>query len=138
MVTKEHATWNQLARYYELKTNRPLYMSREGEKYSLTYDDSQLPSHYGWKTESRIDVLEQQYQRLKSGNLTIPTIPLTKRTTNVAQLVKQLDSDGRWVSTFAGERLIGQPKFAAGDRYLSSEIFSKNLSELAEFLEATK
>ena len=31
----------RLARYYELKTNRPLYMTRDGDEYSLTYDDSQ-------------------------------------------------------------------------------------------------
>ena len=35
----------RLARYYELKTNRPLYMARRGDEYSLTYDDSKLPDH---------------------------------------------------------------------------------------------
>ncbi|MGI9430073.1 MAG: pectate lyase, partial [Bythopirellula sp.] len=51
----------QLARYYELKTNRPLYMTRRGDRYTLTYDDSNLPSHYGWKTESRLEELGKQY-----------------------------------------------------------------------------
>ena len=59
-------------------------------------------------------------------------------TTKTSQIIKQLDSEGRWVSTFAGEGLVGQPKFASGDRYLSSEIFSRNLIALAEFLAATK
>jgi len=35
-----------VARYYELKTNRPLYMD---SRYQLTYDDSAVPGHYGWK-----------------------------------------------------------------------------------------
>jgi PelA/Pel-15E family pectate lyase len=129
---------NLLARYYELKTNRPLYMEREGEKYSLTYDDSRLPSHYGWKTEARIDTLEKNYRRLKAGATPTESVSIPDLTNQAAQIVKQLDSEGRWVSTFAGERLVGQPKFANGDRYLSSEVFSKNLVLLAEFLEATK
>ena len=58
----------QLARYYELKTNRPLYMTRRGDRYSLTYDDSKLPSHYGWKTESRLEELGKQYTQLRSGD----------------------------------------------------------------------
>ncbi len=33
----------RLARYYELKTNRPLYMNRRGKTYTLTYDDSNFP-----------------------------------------------------------------------------------------------
>ena len=47
----------RLARYYELKTNKPLYMNRQGSVYSLTYDDSRLPSHYGWKVENRLQQL---------------------------------------------------------------------------------
>jgi hypothetical protein len=129
---------NLLARYYELKSNRPLYMERNGDQYSLTYADDRLPSHYGWKTDSRVEALEKQYRLLKVGNTKSDGIPLAELTTQAAQVVKQLDREGRWVSTFAGERLIGQPKFAAGDRYLSSEVFSRNLVILAEFLEATR
>ena len=35
------------------------------------------------------------------------------------------DADGRWVSTYDGEALVGQPKFAPGERYLSSAVFSR-------------
>ena len=137
-LRKSRLPGNLVARYYELKTNRPLYMERTGEKYSLTFDDSRLPSHYGWKTEARLEVLEKEYRRLKAGDTEIEKTPLATKTAQAAQLVKQLDTEGRWISTFAGARLVGQPKFAAGDRYLSSEIFSKNLISLAEFIEATK
>src|SRR5690606_17762252 len=54
----------QLARYYELETNRPLYMQRRGDVYSLTYDDSNLPDHYGWKSPARIDDLKRRRQLL--------------------------------------------------------------------------
>lgn len=51
----------QLARYYELRTNRPLYMQRDGKRYFRTYDDSRLPAHYGWKSTLDLDALKQQY-----------------------------------------------------------------------------
>ncbi len=35
------------ARFYELKTNRPLYFYKD--TYRLTYDDSNPPTHYGFK-----------------------------------------------------------------------------------------
>jgi hypothetical protein len=41
-----------LARFYELGTNKPLYCKRE--TYELTYDDSDLPDHYSFKTDEDI------------------------------------------------------------------------------------
>ncbi len=48
----------QIARYYELQTNRPLYMQRTGDEYALTFEDTDLPSHYSWKMASQVDRLE--------------------------------------------------------------------------------
>ena len=42
-------------------------MVRSGKKYSLTYDDSKLPKHYGWKIESRLDAIEQAYKAAIAG-----------------------------------------------------------------------
>ena len=36
----------RLARFYELKTNKPLYFTKT---YELTYDDSDMPTHYSFK-----------------------------------------------------------------------------------------
>jgi hypothetical protein len=118
----------RLARYYELQTNKPLYMTRQGETYSLTYDDSNLPKHYGWKIDSRLTEIEIQ--------LSYPSAqtPETASADDVRRVLGELDDQGRWVSTFAGERLVGQPKFAAGDKYLSSAVFARNLALLAEIL----
>ncbi|MBL8826730.1 MAG: pectic acid lyase, partial [Planctomycetaceae bacterium] len=48
----------RLARFYELKTNRPLYFTKQ---YELTYDDSDLPTHYGFKIDSKLDRIEKAY-----------------------------------------------------------------------------
>ena len=124
----------RLARYYELQSNKPLYMSRAGDVYSLTYDDSDLPSHYGWKVENRVSELQSEFDRLAVGELTASTqpVPSLKR---VRQILDELDDQGRWVTTFHGEKLIGQQKFRSGQQYLSSERFSDNLRLLSHYLQ---
>ena len=44
------------------------------------------------------------------------------------------DAEGRWVNTYVGEGLYGQPKFKAGDRYIHSGVFSRNLETLSRFV----
>ncbi|MEZ6121561.1 MAG: pectate lyase [Planctomycetaceae bacterium] len=122
----------QVARYYELQTNRPLYMNREGKEYFLTYDDTDLPSHYSWKTSVNLpkltdawkDALEHKPVRATKG----PGLQ------EVQQIIEKLDPQGRWVSHNSAERLFGQAKFAKDEGYLSSQEFSKNLTRLAEFI----
>ena len=123
----------QLARYYELRTNTPLYMKRRGKEYSLTYDDSDLPSHYGWKTRSKLDELEKSLDRVTAAeSLRLPVVS----TSEVRQIIADLDEYGRWVSVRGTERLVGQAKMKPGTRYLSSEVFSDNLVRLAEYVDA--
>jgi len=124
----------QLARYYELRTNRPLYMVRHGDKYTLTYDDSDLPKHYGWKTAARIDDLEKTYRRLVADGPTALSESNTPTEQTVNRIIRDLDEQGRWISVYDGERLIGQAKMPVGAKYLSSEVFSRNLTILAKFL----
>lgn len=129
----------QIARYYELKTNRPLYMTRRGDTYTLTYNDDGLPAHYGWKTEPRIARIKQQHQALlASATLaTLAPAPATRPSQpQVRRILATLDEQGRWVSTYRGERLVGQAKMPLGARYLSSELFSRNLTVLSAFVAA--
>ena len=127
----------RLARYYALETNRPLYMTRDGRNYSLTYDDSKLPSHYGWKVASEIELIESWYRRTQSGSPP-STSPNSAASGDFVQrvhaVVESLDAEGRWVSTYSNEPLSGQPKFRPGDRYISSAVFSENVEMLSEYL----
>jgi len=124
----------RIARYYELKTNRPLYMERSGDKYSLTYDDSRLPSHYGWKAEPRMDALQAALSDVKAGRAWPVERSMAELEQEVRDAVEGLDRQGRWVSTFAGEGLVGQPKFRNGDQYLASGVFSERVEVLSEYL----
>src|SRR5262249_39521224 len=53
---------------------------------------------------------------------------------DVRRIIKELDKEGRWITTVAGEPLVGQPKFERGFRYLSSDVFSRNIETLSEYL----
>ena len=92
----------RLARFYELKTNRPLYFTKN---YVLTYDDSDLPTHYSFKVDSRIDRLRAAYEQAVAGQS-----PESKRgdspavtenhvdTNKVRQVIDDLDERGAWVT----------------------------------------
>jgi PelA/Pel-15E family pectate lyase len=119
----------RLARYYELRSNRPLYMTAD---YKLTYSDREVPDHYGWKTESRVAALEAALKNPKLDPQTARAAPISDA--EVRQILQALDAQGRWVSTYGGEMLVGQPKFAKGMNYLSSAVFSRNLETLAAYV----
>jgi hypothetical protein len=132
----------KLARFYELRTNRPLYMHRDGRRYVLTYDDSDLPDHYGWKIEPRLTGLRQEFGRrsaVASTDGSIPsarTVPAAEQ--EVRDIVASLDPRGCWVSTFSGERLVGQLKLPTGTPYIASAVFSRNLEILSAYVAAMR
>lgn len=127
----------RLPRYLELESNRPLYMQRRGDVYSLTHDDSDLPSHYGWKNAPRLEEIKDGWRAVFAGK-TWPPPPSPPRAAEVSALVDALDEQGRWISEFGGELLVGQPKFREGESYLSSEVFTRNFRMLARWLEGGK
>ena len=121
----------RVARYYEFGTNRPLYMNRN---YELTYDDNDVPAHYGWKQSARFDEIEKHYQDVLAGDYQLPPTSLIYPEEDVKRIIHDLDEEGRWISTFEGERLTGQPKFKPGFRFISSEVFIRNMDILSDYL----
>jgi hypothetical protein len=124
----------RLARYYELKTNRPLYMQRDGKKYSLTYDSSRLPDHYGWIVESEVAQLRAAYTRASRGEKDNPSRDLK------AAAVRAIESNaaGRWISFDTGQPLVGQPKFRPDEPFLASAVFAENANAICEWLSSLK
>ncbi len=127
----------QLARYYELQSNRPLYMNRRGDKYELTYEDSDLPDHYGWKTDNTLNQLDLRYNVVRAGDATTDVASARELELRVNSIITALDDRSRWIDHYDGTRLVGQPKFKLGEPYLSSQTFSNNLTRLAEFVVAS-
>jgi PelA/Pel-15E family pectate lyase len=126
----------QLARFYELRTNRPLYMKRRGDVYSLTYDDSDLPTHYSFKTRSRLPQLEAAYQAAASGVRKSSTRSLKSLRRDATRIIAELDEEGRWVTSADGSPMVGQPRLSPGEAMISSRVFSNNVERLATYIKA--
>lgn len=124
----------RLARYYELRTNRPLYMTRQGDEYTLTYEDSDLPGHYGWKSEAKLSSLGKMYDRVQAGQTPRTEPSRQQLSERVRQIIDALDAQGRWVSRFDGTPKVGQLKLPLNTPYLSSEVFGENLTTMAKYI----
>lgn len=131
----------RLARFYELKTNRPLYFTRD---YQLTYDDGDLPTHYAFQVPHDLDAIERQYQRLaaaspeslkKRGARPAPARPTPHLIEQVKEVVASLDAQGRWVDE-------GRLKYHGPDdptrRVIDCQTFIRNVHTLSAYLAAVR
>ena len=127
----------RVARYYELKTNKPLYM------------DARVPAHLrrlGRPGPLRLEAARPLRRRSRRRTRRRRRRATRRRPgpaegtggPDVRRIIRELDAEGRWVTTYAGERLVGQPKFDRGFRYISSDVFSRNVETLSDWLSAAK
>jgi PelA/Pel-15E family pectate lyase len=131
----------QLPRFLELHTNRPLYFTTQ---YLLTYDDSDLPAHYGFKVTSKINQLRDQYATVKkSGKSTsllwkisrTPPAPSTKLARQAAELIAALDERGAWLEKGA---LKAKGNNTSSSLVLTTRTFNRNIILLSSFVEASR
>lgn len=115
------------ARFYELNTNRPLYIDNSG---AVTFDDKNLLDHYGMKTGAEIEPVFARLDLAKRG-LTVShqgfwtsaadELSPTELSSKVRQLIDSQDAQGRW----AEGRFIEGKDFIGGvfalARFISSE-----------------
>jgi len=95
----------RLARFYEVRTNRPLYFTTD---YELTYQDDDLPTHYAFKVGSGLDRIQREYERLlatdpaelsptPSSKPERPRKPSATSIARVEEVLAALDDRGGWV-----------------------------------------
>ena len=78
-------------------------------------------------------MLEAAFQAAKAGKPAAGSVtPVSDA--QVRGILGQLDAQGRWVSTYAGGMLVGQPKFPNGMKFIASEVFNRNLETLADYI----
>lgn len=126
-----------LARFYELKTNRPLYFTRD---YQLTYSDADLPTHYAFKVPNDLKAIRRQYEEAvrlgpRPSLRQTPAVPrLTPALESEArEVVKMLDEHGRWIEQ--GRLRTASGKQQPG-RIITTRTFIRNLGVLAQYLAA--
>jgi len=112
-----------------------LYMDR---RYQLAYDESTVPSHYGWKQPARFEAIEKVYEEAKRGDAPVAAPSVKEMAKKVRTIIQELDADGRWITTYAGERLVGQPRFKDSFRYISSDVFNRNIEILSEYITSSR
>jgi hypothetical protein len=129
----------KLARFYELQTNRPLYFTKD---YKLTYDGGDVPTHYSFVVDSRLNQIEARYRDLlaadpeklkaekpqKTGSLTPALIAQTKR------VIAGMDNRGAWVER--GSLRAHKVKPESG--VIDSRTYVNNVGTLCRFLSAAK
>jgi hypothetical protein len=116
------------ARYYELQTNRPLYMTSD---YVLTYDDGDTPRHYSFKGVFDVPRTLERYRSLPNGDDLVTPAPIAaadaaralaeQLAPEVAEVVAALDERGRWLE----------------DGMINSATFVANMDLLARYIAAT-
>jgi len=125
----------RLARFYEMKTNKPLYFTQE---YVVTYSDDDMPAHYSFKVASTLDDIAGDFEKVKTLPLeklkSVRAKPkLTDAVTRDAQAaLDSLDAQGRWVED-------GKLKKSADvRRVIECRTFIKNCDALSRYLLASK
>lgn len=132
----------RLARFYEFKTNKPLYFTRED--YQVTYSDADMPTHYAFKTGNGLDAIEAEYQRLaamsaadwKPIKLVRPAKPgeaTPELARAAAAIVKAQNDKGAWVEP---AKKTSQGKIPPGTPALYSQTFARNIVTLAQYITA--
>ena len=119
------------ARFYELQTNKPLFFVKD--TYVLTYDDSNMPTHYSFKVsqQSKLDTFKKQLAKGREElqlHFAGPQTPKewASRAKGAASKAKKaaesLDSEGRWIK----------------DDAIDCAEFVKHMNTMTHYVEARK
>ncbi len=127
----------QLARFYEVNTNKPIYFTRDD--YQVTYSDANIPRHYGFKIAADLDQIEREYdkQRQETGPTYKKRGPVRRTpvlAVRVADVIAAMDSRGAWV-TPKGVMDAHDQQPASG--IIESQTFIKNARLLADYVSAS-
>jgi hypothetical protein len=128
----------RLARFYELKTNKPLYFTTT---YELTDKDDDLPTHYAFKVGNGLEAIAREYERLSRlspDELKKPTPPARPAATEalatrVKAVLAALDEQGRWVEN---GRLRHHGPDDPTRRVIDCRTFIRNVGLLSTYLAA--
>lgn len=130
----------RLARFYELRTNQPLYFTTD---YQLTYDDGDMPTHYAFKVSDGTEAIARDYERLKlpqadqlaSFSQKKPARASAAMLAEVKAVLAAQDARGRWIED--GGLRYHRPKDPTV-RVIRCETFIRNTEILSRYLAATR
>lgn len=118
------------ARFYELGTNKPLYFTRD--TYWLTYDDSDMPTHYSFKANWNPASVERQYAAITEQGLAAyaqAQKPKPLSAEDKLRLAEGMQADVRKII----EAQSAGGWWAKGDM-IEMEVFERNIQTLARYV----
>lgn len=123
----------KLARFYEIRTNKPLYFSRgpNGQGHVLTYSDQRLASNYGFIITPEIEAIEADYQAALNGKSLIA--PLTLARAQIQKIITSMDARGAWIEVGTIRDAEGR-KQSPKDGIIRSATFVENVRTLCRYL----
>ena len=131
-LKKSQLPSGQLARFYELQTNRPLFFQRTGSRYDLTYDGDDTPAHYGFFIPSRLDSISAEYQRLTQTPIPPTPSPIpADLSAQVRTILDSLDPRGAWTTPGT---MRSYQKVQPADGILDSAVFIHHIQLLCQFI----
>jgi hypothetical protein len=123
----------EFARFYELRTNKPLYFTKD---YKLTYESNELPTHYAFKgIDIDLKQLERQYQDAKvRGSERLPQSEPLRRVSDseVRRIIAAMDERGAWVE----EGALRSHGYRG--KIIDSRTFIRNVDRLSRFIATSK
>lgn len=130
----------RLARFYELRSNKPLYFTKD---YVLTYDDSDAPTHYAFEVADWTGEVAKEYERVRSlakeewkpvtsvrSHRAMPGLVAQVKSVIAAQ-----DARGRWVEEGSLHYHGANDRTA---RVIRCATFNRNVEILSRYLASTR
>ncbi len=127
----------KLARFYELKSNKPLYFDKQ---YQLTDDDRKMPDHYGFVVESTLAEIEREYERVigkSKPKLLDANRDDAQLQAEVERVLRDQTEQGAWLSKGFVRDLRGR-KVTPDQGVVESNVFIEHVNVLAEYLQSKK
>jgi hypothetical protein len=130
----------RMARFIELKTNKPLYFTRQ---YELVYTADDLPTHYAFIVSSSVPRIRVEYERLattepaklKPARRPERIEPSDALTRSARAAIDALDVRGAWVED---GRLRDSDPEGKVRRIIATQTFMRNIETLSRFVAASQ
>ncbi|QDU28173.1 Pectic acid lyase [Anatilimnocola aggregata] len=142
-LEKSELPGGKLARFYEVRTNRPIYFQRGpgGKGHEWTYDDHNIADGYGYIVSSNVASLETKYQAAAARDFSVKK-PASKKSGlpasgPVQAVIASLDSRGAWTEKGTIRDAEGKKVDPPGG-IVRSETFIKNLDLLSRYVAAQR
>jgi len=129
----------RLARFYEMKSNKPLYFTRED--YKLTYSDADMPTHYSFKASYGVEGIAKEYERLlvldpkelkRPQKVSRPRLSPSLKA-RAKSVIDRLDERGRWIEN---GRLRDDKQDEPPHALIDCRTFINNMNTLCTYLKA--